>query len=608
MFDYNYFLHTRCSKKWGTIGLKRRSGVAVPLFSLYSKRSVGIGDITDIKLLVDWCTQAGLSIIQLLPINETECFSPYSAISSFAIDPMYISLRGLYDINLKPFKQKINKLRNKFKLKGKRVDYSIKAEKLKFLKEIFHSANWNKNNNLTQYISQNSYWLNDYCVFKIFSDKMGSKWNLWEQKYSPTLYREILDKYEEEIKFNCWLQWQLFEQLREVKSYANGHNVLLMGDMPFMVSKESCDVWAHPEYFKILLSAGAPPDMYHALGQKWGAPPYDWINIAADNFVYIRKKLQYTENFYNMYRIDHFVGLFRVWTINDNSASSEDTMDGKYDPEHEWLWEEHGKKIIDVLLDSTSMLPCAEDLGTVPECSYKTLFEYGIPGIEFQRYQKNNFNFKSDTEYRVNSSSVISTHDSTLFCNWWKYEAGTVDEKLFAILCKDKGIIGNKFKEIKNQLFNIKKSRHGRLRWNDKIDSADKLKWVLGLHEYEAHEFTYLYLETFNEKNKFAEFLNVTPYAPDKCCKEFIASVLKKIYSSSSIFSVQLLHEYLCLDKILLQRMNKWNYRINFPGTTGKKNWSVLLPVSLDKLLKSRRGKDITLKLSVINKLTDRYC
>jgi 4-alpha-glucanotransferase len=607
MYDYSYFLHTKCAEKWKNIGLKRRSGIVAPLFSIYSKHSVGIGEITDLKLLIDWCNKTGISIIQLLPINDTAHSAPYSALSTFAIDSMYISLIRLRDVNLKQFKNKINTLRNKYNLKGKRVDYAIKDEKLKLLKKIFNLTDWRNNKCLNEYILQNSYWLNDYCTFRIISDKMGSNWNLWEKEYSPLLYIEIIQEYTEEFNFHCWVQWQLFVQMQEIKKYANEKRVLLMGDLPFLVSKESADVWSHPEYFKLQLSAGAPPDMYHSSGQKWGTPPYDWNRIAADNFVYLRRKLKYAENFYNMYRIDHFVGLFRLWSVYDSPNSPANAINGYFDPGDECLWEKHGKKILDIMLESTSMLPCAEDLGTVPECSYKTLFEYGITGIDFQRYQKSNFCFKKNTEYRINSVSVLSTHDSTLFCNWWNYEAGAVDEKMFGILCKEKNITGKRFNEIKSQLFNLKKSLNGRLRWNNKIDSVDKLKLILGLHEYEAQEFIHVYLDTFNEKNKFAEFLNGSSNAPKRCTPAFFKDVLMKINSSSSIFSIQLIQEYLCLDEILLKHMNKWSYRINLPGSSGKKNWSVLLPVSLDSLLKSYRGKFITGMLREINIFTDRF-
>jgi 4-alpha-glucanotransferase len=244
--------------------------------------------------------------------------------------------------------------------------------------------------------------------------------------------------------------------------------VYIMGDLPFLVSKESADVWSHRDYFMLEFSAGAPPDMYFALGQKWGMPPYNWNKISEDGFAYLAEKLKYSENFYDMYRIDHFVGLFRVW-VSPRDEELQKSVVGTYLPKEEYMWEQHGRKIIDVMVRSTEMLPCAEDLGTVPGCSYHVLNEYGIPGIDFQRYCKENFRFKQPGEYRINSAAVISTHDSSFWINWWQFEAGTIDEKLFELQCEKSGIDYGHYRYAKSILFNSRLSRHGRLYWNNSI-------------------------------------------------------------------------------------------------------------------------------------------
>jgi len=158
-----------------------------------------------------------------------------------------------------------------------------------------------------------------------------------------------------------------------------------MGDLPFLVSRDSADVWANKNYFKLHLTSGAPPDMYFAMGQKWGMPPYRWEEIEKDKYIYIKEKLKFAANFYNMFRIDHFVGLFRVWTIENNTPEEQASLIGNFDPKNKPLWKKSGEKIIDVMIQNPEMLPCAEDLGTVPDCSNKTLEEYGIPGMDVQR-------------------------------------------------------------------------------------------------------------------------------------------------------------------------------------------------------------------------------
>lgn len=397
-----------------------------------------------------------------------------------------------------------------------------------------------------------------------------------------------------ETAFYQWIQWQLYEQLKELKSYASMNGVLLMGDLPFLVSRESADVWAHQSansgYFKLELSSGAPPDMYFAFGQKWGMPPYDWENIGKDNYTYIIDRLKYAENFYHIYRIDHFIGLFRIWTVD--YYETDNAFEGKFDPEDEKLWERHGKDIIKVMLNSSKMLPCAEDLGTVPECSYKTLKEFGILGTDFQRFNKNksDYSFISPDNYRKNSVANLSTHDSSIFINWWKYEAGTIEKNLFKMLCNAKKINGRRYIHIKKKLFGPT-AQYGRLRWKKKIKNINSLLKILALPEKESIDIISLYKVSYNEKNKFLKYIV-------RACGEHLSSnqskpsallvkkCLERISQSSSIFSIQLLQDWLSLDKDLLKKMNHLSYRINIPGIISRNNWTLRVPLSLERMMK----------------------
>jgi 4-alpha-glucanotransferase len=604
--DYNYFLHTHTKDKWQKIGINRRAGVVVPLFSVYSERSTGIGEIPDVKLLLEWCKKTGISIIQLLPLNDVgDDFAPYSSLSTFALDPMYLSLRNLIGVDTLNYENEFAKIKKKSRPLFGRVNYKIKKLKLELLWLIYksHQTNTAEFNN---FIERNNYWLRDYALFKVIGeDNPHTGWDKWEDslKYRDTAaLKEIEGLNIEKIRYYYWMQWQLHEQMKEVKKIASVNGIYIMGDLPFLVSGQSADVWAHQNYFLTELSAGAPPDMYFALGQKWGMPPYNWNNIADDGFLYLREKLKYAENFYDMYRIDHFVGLFRVWVspVNDNSP---DKPAGSYMPPEEYLWESHGRKIIDVMAHATSMLPCAEDLGTVPGCSYHVLSEFGIPGIDFQRYYKENFRFKTPGEYRINSQAVISTHDSSFWINWWQYEAGTIDEKLFELMCQKANIDTKHCRHAKSELFNKHLSRHGRLYWKDSISSPDILLEVLNPPRDKAHDFVYMYMESFKEKLKFLEYLGYYNSNIDEVSTELVYKCLDKANQSASIFSMQLLHEYLGLDVKLLAKIARWNYRLNTPGKVSKNNWSLLAPLSLEELLNS----EINPVIKELNRKNFRY-
>ncbi|MCX7877564.1 MAG: 4-alpha-glucanotransferase [Ignavibacteria bacterium] len=587
--DYSFLNYSRISDKWKKFGTQRRAGVVVPLFSVYSDKSCGIGEIPDLKLIADWCEITGLEIIQLLPLNDMGSdFSPYNCITSFALDLIYLRISDL--VNVKSDIQRINEsIKKKHPRKFGRVDYTVKTTKTEHLKKLFEQ-NFNPDDtDYNNFIKSNSDWLKDYATFKILGNKHSStsweKWKLKEENDFETLHNN-------EINFIYWTQWQLYRQMKEVKNYINSKGIILMGDIPFLVSRNSADVWAHKNYFRLDLSAGAPPDMYFAEGQKWGMPPYNWDEIAKDGFSYLKSKLKYAENFYDAYRIDHFIGFFRVWTSPINEYGSK----GSFLPYEEHIWEQHGRYIIDVMINTTSMLPCAEDLGTVPECSYRVLQEYGIPGIDFQRYLKRDFRFIKPHEYRMNSVAVISTHDSSFWVNWWKYEAGTIDENLFELLCEKYFPDKKEIKFLRKILF--LKSLYGRLRWKDEI-TTEELRKIFSSTQELADKISWLFLESFREKEKFLEYLEFHDMDDIDALTE---RNLIKINQSHSIFSIQLIQEYLCLDKRLAGKISRYSYRINSPGKINKINWRITIPVSLEKLL----TMDINEKLRNILQLTNR--
>ena len=589
---YEKFLSAITKKQWERIGLKRRAGVAVPLFSLYSLSSIGVGELRDLKLLVDWCKLTGMSIIQLLPLNDVGFnFRPYDAQSTFALEPMYLAVEALRAVSLKSlgsFGDELRQLRKSFPLGGrrKRVNYKIKQAKLELLWKIFKD-NQEFPRDFQAYVQENSFWLEDYAIFKVIKEKNEEKgWEFWGSRLRQRDARAI-KSFEKEnlerLKFHRWLQWQLFEQFKMVKEYAKSKDVLLMGDLPFLVSRDSADVWAHQDYFKLDLVSGAPPDMYFANGQRWGMPVYNWENIARNDYDYIKEKLKYAENFYDLFRIDHAVGMFRVWTIPIDEPLENGGLYGTFEPKDESVWEAQGRRLLSLMATSTKMLPCAEDLGVVPACSNKVLEEFGIPGTEVQRWTRDwgrTYDFKLPEDYRKNSLATVSTHDSSTLCAWWEYEAGTVDEKLFKRKCQEAGINPE---AVKNELFDLENSFHGRLRWKAQINSVDILLKVLERNENQAGALINLYRESCDEGKKFCGYLGISNEPEDKCSHELIRMALEKINGSASIFSVHLFQDWISID--CLCEGDVWEQRINFPGTLSNKNWSLVTDLSLEEIL-----------------------
>jgi len=585
-------LTSTSSKQWKNIGSYRRAGIVAPLFSIYSRESAGIGDFSDLELLIDWCAQTGNSIIQLLPANETGPLScPYDSISSFAIEPAYISFRAMPQTAIKPFADKIKRLKNKFPLTNKKhLDYRVKNEKLKLLWEIFLGDREKGSEEFKKFIKANSFWLDDFALFKTLKFVNQQKaWHEWEKKYQnrqPCALQEFRTANAQAIDFYRWLQWQTFRQFCGIKQYAKSKNVLLKGDLPVLVSKDSADVWANQEFFKLDLAAGAPPDMYCALGQRWGMPTYNWEKIAASGYKYIKEKMRYAENFYDILRIDHVVGLFRIWSIPVDCPVSEAGLNGFFDPRDENLWENQGRKVLSTMIDSSKLLLCAEDLGVIPPACPKTLVEFGIPGNDVQRWNKDwkiTHDFLKPDQYRELSVSMLSTHDTTNWAAWWENEAGTIDEELFRRKCADRGI---NYETARKNLFNSQLSGYGRLRWKNDIDSIDKLAYALSKPKNEIEDFIEMYENTYNEKEKLWLQMGEQLPAQEKASHQTLQAMFNLTLASKAVFCVNLLNDWLLMAGLF--KGDAYQYRINQPGTVNPKNWSLLIPLPLEELLEHK--------------------
>jgi 4-alpha-glucanotransferase len=570
---------------WNKVGTRKRAGVLVPLFSVYSKNSLGIGDLADLKLLVDFCQKSGFTILQLLPMNEVgSTFCPYDAVSSFAIEPVYIStLKGIAEA------------RKTYPAGRAHVDYKVKDVKMSLLKEVYDDGGSHDAREFKKFTEKNAYWIDDFALFKVLKEHhKGRSWYEWDDAYirrDKESLQAFTKKHFKEIEFQKWVQWNAFLQFVDAKSYAASKGVFICGDLPILISKDSADVWAHQEFFKLDFAAGAPPDMYCAKGQRWGMPTYDWDKIASDGYRYLKEKLKYAENFYDILRVDHVVGLFRIWSIPYGEPQANEGLNGFFDPADENVWKDHGVSILSVMCENTKMLLVAEDLGMIPKACPETLQEFRIPGNDVQRWTKDwvaLHDFRPPGEYREMSVAMLSTHDTTNWAAWWENEAGTVDQALFIRKAIDRGI---DYSSAQDRLFDPARSRHGRLRWLDEIESIKVLVEILGKREEEVRDFIEMYENTYHEKEKLWKQLGLKGPMKEKSGKEIIAAALNITQKSRSIFCIELLMDYLNMAGILPG--DPYNCRVNRPGTVSRDNWSLVIPMPLEELLRHRVCKEI---------------
>jgi 4-alpha-glucanotransferase len=438
MADRSAFLGSPAAEAWKKLGTERRAGILIPLFSLWTEKSVGVGEFPDLVTLADWCRDSGMSLIQLLPLNDVGSrFCPYDSESSFALEPMHLSLSDVAGIAPKKFTADVEALRERFDSRANRFDTGVKEAKLALLKKMFLARPKKRSKEFDDFCEEEDYWLDSYALYKALKAENGLRsWERWPDPLrgrQANALRAAAVAHADEIEFHRWLQWQLTRQFSAAARGVRQKKTHLLGDLPFLVARDSADVWAHPEYFKLGFSAGAPPDSLSANGQEWGMPPYHWGALSAGNYDYIKQKLRFASKFYDLYRLDHFVGLFRVW-----SFPVEETPDrsqrAAFDPSDEAAWEGQARGILRAMLEATTMLPCAEDLGTVPDIARTLLAEYAIPGMDVQRWMRDwhgSGEFTPAKDYRAGAIATLSTHDMTSFAGWWKTESTPEDRERF---------------------------------------------------------------------------------------------------------------------------------------------------------------------------------
>ncbi len=324
-------------------------GVAIPVFSLRSERSFGVGEFTDLKLLGDWCKQAGLKLIQILPINDTIATKtwtdsyPYAAISAFALHPLYLNIAEVASDQNKKLLEELEVERRRLNSLDA-VDYeAVLNNKLAFLRRIYPSQKTAtfKGKDYQTFFEENKHWLVPYAAFSGLRDKFGSadftQWPAHQRYDAKAITREFDQEEAErslssrdsgEVKgpdasekttndpaFYYFLQYHLHEQLKEAAEYIHANGIILKGDIAIGVSRYGADAWQNPELFQMNVQAGAPPDAFGVRGQNWGFPTYNWLRMRETDFAWWKQRFEQMGRYFDAFRIDHILGFFRIWSI-----------------------------------------------------------------------------------------------------------------------------------------------------------------------------------------------------------------------------------------------------------------------------------------------------
>ena len=478
----------------------RGAGVAIPVFSLRSKKSFGIGEFSDIPLMVDWAAKTGQCFLQLLPVNDTtmnrnwhESY-PYNAITCFALNPMYIRLE---EVGVLTDKEAMKEFRKQQKELNKlpQVDFdAVVIAKWDYLHRIFAQEGEQTlaSPSYKRFFKDNESWLVPYAEFCCIRDSKNPK--------DTGLY--------------LYIQYHLHKQLKHAADYAHKHGVVLKGDIPIGISRTSVEAWSNPGLFCLESQAGAPPDAFARDGQNWGFPTYNWQAMAAERYQWFARRFTKMADYFDAYRIDHILGFFRIWEIPCTTKSGllghfnpampltteeiaqwgitfyherhatpytpgdetdvlfvEDPYQpGTYHPRingfdtesfkalpenerkafyalhdhffyhrHNDFWYREAMKKLPALIDATDMLVCGEDLGMIPACVPDVMNELRILSLEIQRMPKAfGCTFDNPAHYPYYSVCTTSTHDMSGIRGWWE-EDPTLTQRYWSEMLHQRG-------------------------------------------------------------------------------------------------------------------------------------------------------------------------
>ena len=304
----------------------RGAGIAIPVFSLRSEEDFGVGEFRDLCKMVDWAAATGQKFIQVLPVNDTTMTRtwtdsyPYNANSCFALHPMYLHLPAvgtLSDPSRMEYYEGLRKELNSLE----EIDYErVNQIKEDYTRELFAVVHGSvvSDRGYMKFVSDNASWLKPYAAYCILRDKFHSPefkdWGEYEV-YDKVRIEKFLEKNAYEAAYVCWIQMHLASQMKHVREYAHSRQVALKGDIPIGISRDSVDAWISPKLFNLNSQAGAPPDDFSVLGQNWGFPTYNWEEMNKDGFAWWKARFVKMAEYFDVYRIDHVLGFFRIWQI-----------------------------------------------------------------------------------------------------------------------------------------------------------------------------------------------------------------------------------------------------------------------------------------------------
>jgi 4-alpha-glucanotransferase len=410
----------------------RHAGINVPLFSLRSSRAWGIGEIPDVAAIAAWLRDAACDRLMVLPLGTMPAgqTSPYSAVSTLALDPIYVGLHavpdfaraGGFDALSDGAREAIDEARRSPAIRYDAVRFA-KSEALGLAFHAFLRDEWEQLTPraamLAAYVARERWWLDDYALFFAIADARSElNWRKWPgrlRRRDPRALDNARRQLGREVLQHQYRQWVAETQWQEARAAAREHGVALVGDLPFVAAAESPEVWARIDEFRLDVTAGVPPDAFSDTGQDWGLPAYRWDVIRATDYAWMRLRGRRMAALFDILRVDHAIGLYRTYCRPPGGAPF-------FAPADEPEQVAQGEAVMCALAEGGLSL-IAEDLGVVPDFLRPSLARLHIPGCKVIRWERNwhapGAPFLDPADYPPRSAAMTGTHDTEPLALWW---------------------------------------------------------------------------------------------------------------------------------------------------------------------------------------------
>ncbi|MFK7987696.1 MAG: 4-alpha-glucanotransferase [Sandaracinaceae bacterium] len=405
---------------------RRTAGLLFPLFSVRCRTDWGVGEFSSFARLVPALCRARLNVLMTLPLLEPSPGqeSPYSPVSAFALDPIYVSLDEVPEMIALGGREALSDDERSCLLEA-RGSAAVRHDLVRPLKTAWlrrcHArfvshADDERRAAFANFCEEHRSWLADYALFRTLKAHHPESWRAWPEtlrEKHPARVAEARAVHADEIQMREYVQWVAFEQLAQARATLAAAGIALGGDEPFLVAEDSADVWGRQDLYRFDATVGAPPDAFSATGQDWGLPPYRWDRIRETDYALFRERGRHAARLFDLVRIDHVVGLYRTF------HRPTDGSDCYFVPSDEPTQLAQGEGVLRAWGEAGTAL-VAEDLGVIPDFVRASLDRLAIPGFRVLRWEERDGRFRLPRDWPEVSVATNGTHDTETTAAWWE--------------------------------------------------------------------------------------------------------------------------------------------------------------------------------------------